>query len=314
MGTLVTTCVSNCLIAIQTWTKVRVGHVITLRYGDRVFLKALDVTDCVNFDALLASSERTDPHISNNLPRERTFVRRALAGKCKTMADVSCLPDNEPDKMIPIPQSDSPPLRPRHIVPRRRPLYHFSEKTSKSSEAVKIEPTDGEITIKEEIDFANTDGEDLWLGSQPARQPARKPARKRPLSPSSSSSSRRSPSPNPTFGLSANNPIDIDDSEEDDMSEVQWPTDFYAVDIVHGFDKCEKARCARAGVGKTFESIFQVPFRSTTYYNHRHHWESAPQRCRDKALAAGHTPDGLWTSFLRSSRPAEKKVAKRTKA
>jgi len=167
---------------------------------------------------------------------------------------------------------------------------------------VKIEPTDSQITIKEEVG-----SEDFWLGSQPACQ--------RPLSPSSSSS-RCSPSPGNPISMSVNNPINVDDSEEDDMVEVQWLTDFYTVDIVHGFDKCERARHARVGVGKTFESIFQVPFCSTMYYNHRHHWESAPQHCRDKALAAGHTPDGLWTSFLCSSHShsAEKKVAKCTKA
>ena len=268
--------------SIRTWTKVPIGHVITLRRGDRIFLKALNVSECVTFDALLASSERTDPHISKNLPRERAFVRHALAAKQDTFVEVLGS-DNEIDDVTPLPcQFKCPPSR---------PLRKFSQTHISRPSSVHVKVEDAGITIKEEIDLTITDDDDLPV-----------PSRKRPLSTSSAGSSyHHSPSPS-------------DQDQDDDANVRVWPADFYTVDIVRGFDKCEQARRARQGVGKAFTAVFQVPFRSTTYYNHRQNWELAPQRCRDKALAAGRTPDGLWTTFLNSSRHEERRAKKRTKA
>ncbi|KAF8347655.1 hypothetical protein F5887DRAFT_1072023 [Amanita rubescens] len=270
--------------SICTWTKVPVGHVITLQCGDHIFLKALNVSECVTFDALLASSEHTDPHISKNLPRECAFVQHALAAKQDTFVEVLGS-DNEIDDVTPVPcQFKCPPSH---------PLCKFSQTHTSGplSVCVKVEPMDTGITVKEEIDLTITDDEDLPV-----------PSRKRLLSTSSAGSLyRHSPSPS-------------DQDQDDDANIRVWPANFYTLDIVCGFDKCEQARRAQQGVGKAFTAVFQVPFCSTTYYNHRQNWELAPQCCRDKALAAGHTPDGLWTTFLNSSRQEERRVKKRTKA
>ena len=63
---------------IGTWTKVQVGHVITLKDRDHVFLKGLQVSDCPGFDNLLSDSQSRRPHFMNNLPQERAFVRKEL--------------------------------------------------------------------------------------------------------------------------------------------------------------------------------------------------------------------------------------------
>jgi hypothetical protein len=52
---------------LGTWAKVRIGHVITLKEGDRVFLKGLDVSTCANFDRLLSLSNRQVLNFMNNL-------------------------------------------------------------------------------------------------------------------------------------------------------------------------------------------------------------------------------------------------------
>jgi hypothetical protein len=95
-----------------------------------------------------------------------------------------------------------------------------------------------------------------------------------------------------------------------------WPSSFYVVDIVHGFEKCEVTARGRKSVEEAFIKCFQVPFRHTTFYTHRRHWEVASQACRDEALRAGRTPAGTWTTFLeRSRKPAmvKKKNKKRVK-
>lgn len=74
------------------------------------------------------------------------------------------------------------------------------------------------------------------------------------------------------------------------------------VDIVRGFEKCEEARRGRRSVKQTFLKHFKVPFRSTTLYNHRRHWDKASAALRDEALCAGRTSAGLRATFLDRSR------------
>ena len=89
-----------------------------------------------------------------------------------------------------------------------------------------------------------------------------------------------------------------------DEDTFKWPRDFYAVDIVRGFDKCEAAsrNSKKKKVAAIFEGQFGVPFKKSTYYLNQERWLKAPQASRDKALAAGKTRDGLWTAFLDDSK------------
>jgi hypothetical protein len=78
-----------------------------------------------------------------------------------------------------------------------------------------------------------------------------------------------------------------------------WPSDFYAVDIVYGFEKCDSTSRVHGNVEGTFEAIFKTPFRRTTFYKHRKTWLTAPSAARDAALKAGRTSEGLWVYFLK---------------
>ncbi|KAF8219142.1 hypothetical protein L208DRAFT_1342984 [Tricholoma matsutake] len=58
-------------MTICTWTTVWIGHVITLRDGDQIFLKWANVIDCLNFDDLLSGSQGHKPHFSSH---DHTYV------------------------------------------------------------------------------------------------------------------------------------------------------------------------------------------------------------------------------------------------
>ncbi|KAF8057808.1 hypothetical protein FPV67DRAFT_1401177, partial [Lyophyllum atratum] len=63
---------------ICTWTKAKLGHVVTLKEpGDRIFVKGLNVSDCVDFDTLLANSSKKNGgfHMRHHLTQERAHVR-----------------------------------------------------------------------------------------------------------------------------------------------------------------------------------------------------------------------------------------------
>ena len=108
------------------------------------------------------------------------------------------------------------------------------------------------------------------------------------------------------------------ETDDSDDPLPAWPTEFYVVDIVHGFEKCEEARCGRRSVKQAFLKYFKVPFRSMAFYNHRWHWDKASAALRDEVLRARRTPAGLWATFLDRSRaeamgPVDKRKKKKTR-
>ena len=62
-----------------------------------------------------------------------------------------------------------------------------------------------------------------------------------------------------------------------------------------------------------FQQFFNVPFKSSTYYNHKARWLQAPRDVCDQALAAGWEEDGWYLKFIAAFPPkdADLKVAKR---
>ena len=88
-------------------------------------------------------------------------------------------------------------------------------------------------------------------------------------------------------------------------AEFAWPSDFYAVDIAYGFERCESASRVHGNVEETFEAIFKTTFRRTTFYKHQKIWLAAPSAARDAALKAGHSSEGLWGYFLKQCRELE---------
>jgi len=109
--------------------------------------------------------------------------------------------------------------------------------------------------------------------------------------------SSRSPSLPSTPSLSLDG-----DKSSDDSLHPSWPADFYVVDIVQGFKKCDEAHCGQRSVAEVFIKCFKIPFWRTTFYNHRQHWDNVPAAIHDKALHAGRNSAGLWTTFLNHAR------------
>jgi len=76
-----------------SFTRVWVGHVVVVKEGDHVFLKALDVVNCVVFNQQCErfGSKATEGfHLRNDLPKERKSVRDAIvAGQLRTLPKVA---------------------------------------------------------------------------------------------------------------------------------------------------------------------------------------------------------------------------------
>jgi hypothetical protein len=291
--------------AIHTWSKVPIGHIITLTPGEHIYLKGYDVSNCQEFDRLLSASQHAgEPHFSKNLPYERTYVRQTLKAKAKTTQKAG----NTPSYVLSSESEDGgegdedwsnarskitqrPPTMPRQPVAsssrsvnvKMEPNDTTLVASSSRSVVVKVEPTVIDLTMSDEED------DTIHIPT------VHKRARSNSFS-SHSSSASVSPSPS-TPCLSIN---ETEDNSDDPLP--AWPTEFYVIDIVRGFEKCEEARRGRRSVAQAFFTHFKVPFRSTTFYNHRRHWEKASAALRDDALRARRTPAGLWTKFLDRSR------------
>ena len=160
---------------------------------------------------------------------------------------------------------------------------------------VKVEPT--------VIDLMISDSES---DAQPVTM-----TRKRARSSNSLSPSPSTPSSSPRSST--------DDAYDTDDHLPAWPSAFYVVDIVRGFEKCEAADRSRKSVKEAFTKCFCIPFRHSTFYVHRRHWKVASQACRNEALCAGCTPAGTWMAFLERTcgklvQEKKKKNTKRVKA
>lgn len=134
--------------------------------------------------------------------------------------------------------------------------------------------------------------------------------RKRQPTAGSESFSDSEPSSSPQSpGNSAESPICLDDS--DDGAVLVWPSDFYVIDIVRGFKSCDQARREGKSVGEAFTLFFDVPFKSSTYYDNRGRWDhAAPQATCDQFVAAGRTSEGQWNQFKKATRGVKAAVTR----
>lgn len=138
-----------------------------------------------------------------------------------------------------------------------------------------------------------------------------------------SDSSKSSPCPEPltagrSAGTSNNNAIVIDSNLDGDVKQVhhcccmespgtltkfsfiklQWPRDFYTIDIVACFTQAEAAKEQGGTIRSAFDDCFpDVPFRAPTYYENRQRWNTASSTTWEKFTSLGRTQDGLWKNF-----------------
>jgi hypothetical protein len=91
---------------------------------------------------------------------------------------------------------------------------------------------------------------------------------------------------------------------------AKFPSSYYAVDVHTAFQFKSVNKLA---VDTQFESFFQLPWKSSTYYYHKSRWLSVPWDARDKAVNAGCTDAGQYSKFF-TAQPAkdgELRAAKR---
>ncbi|KAF8436850.1 hypothetical protein L210DRAFT_3505619 [Boletus edulis BED1] len=92
---------------------------------------------------------------------------------------------------------------------------------------------------------------------------------------------------------------------------AKFPSSFYAVNLHKAFSTFKATN--RLRLETQFENFFQLPWKSSTYYNHRARWLNVPHDARDNAVTAEYTEDGQYSRFLavHAAKDAEVKAAKR---
>ena len=95
-----------------------------------------------------------------------------------------------------------------------------------------------------------------------------------------------------------------------ELATAKFPTSFYAVDIHAAFHFKPENKLT---VESQFERFFGVPWKSSTYYDHKARRYNALQDARDRAIMAGYSDAGHYSSFLKAhpAKDAQLKVAKR---
>lgn len=264
--------------SIHTWSKVPVGYIVTLKPGEHIFLKGYDVTRCRDFDHLLSASQQRDLHFFKNLPHERAQVRQALKGKKVSMASDNDISDDDEGE-----RKD----RPWHHLKKttRPPLAPSRYKVKPSDSMVDLAPSDSD------------DGSCTWPSrpvATPCTQPPQPIVKQEPKIidlteddvkddlPAPVRKKRARPSSSPSLPSTPRLSPDGTDESSDDSPVPAWPADFYIVDIVQGFEKCDEACRGQRSVPEAFVKCFNVPFRRTTFYNHRRHWDKAPAAIHDQ--------------------------------
>ena len=90
---------------------------------------------------------------------------------------------------------------------------------------------------------------------------------------------------------------------------AKFPSSFYAVNTHHSFSFEQQGNLT---LEMQFQDFFDIPFKSSTYYDHKMRWLQAPRDARDRTLAAGYEQDGMYSKFMAAypAKDAELKAAK----
>jgi hypothetical protein len=276
--------------SIHTWSKVLVGHIITLKAGKHIFLKGYNVNNCQDFDCLHTASQVSKPHFSKNLSHEHASVWQAL--KEKRVWKAGRIMSNDGETEEDQAQASS------KIMPWPL-MLPWQFKVEPSDFALGLVASDRDSTSHH---MAEPTFIDLMMSDAEDAMPAPTKRRCAHFLPS--------PSPSPSVLTPCSSPNETEESSDD--GPPAWPAVFYVVNIVQGFERCDEAHLEQRSVQKAFFKCFKVPFWSMTFYNHHWNWDNASAASQDAALCAGHTSDGLWTTFLkRSHAEVDKKRKKR---
>ncbi|KAG2125807.1 hypothetical protein DEU56DRAFT_983117 [Suillus clintonianus] len=317
----------------RAWRGIHQDHMITLQsHEESLILRASDVTDCAGLDLLLRS--RADPIVPNirehlhadrasvrtsNRAHEPSFVEPqqaelALPARLRLPPPSPVLPTSSSELEVeillerassdePTPSTSNTKLSQSPVHPPASPHRRLVRYESVEIVHPVFSPLASQAASKPDTWTWDISPSPLHLSQSPSSwhpspsPPARSPSPRRLEPPPSSLT------PPPTrgsawtsHGSTPSDAIDLDDVKV-------WPADFHVVNVVEGFRRCEIARKSRrVSVQKAFESYFGVPFKKTTFHEHRTRWFKAPQALCDKYLEARRTDRGLWSAFMREYR------------
>jgi hypothetical protein len=286
------------------WTKVQLGYVIAVKEQERIFLKALGVTDCVDFNLHFDPKGKAKAlsHMRDQLSQQRSEVRNRYKqrGYPQTPQSVISISDSD----CGTPNADQlPTFTPRSIVNisddecadeghadqlptfTPRSIVDISDDDEDDDEvphpSMIATATRQRVVVKMEETAAAANRQVVVKMEDADQLPPRK---------------RRhvTDSPTPT------SPRSYRDGAGG--ASLSWPADYYVVDVVEGFLQCASAREARVSVGGTFTQMFGKPFNRTTFYQNRQIWESTPKHIRTRCKNAGRTKEGLWSHFMAERR------------
>ena len=282
--------------ALGTWVNVNIGHVIELKEGARVFLKAGHVIDYPDFNKLL--KPESTPHLRYKLPEERCELCERYQSNAKASKNgkaVRCTPSSEDGDS----NNDKPPHSQRQFRKQTLPPSF-------------LQPSPSPLDTREE-DVIELSSNDCSSGpSQPVRK-RRASNQGSPLAPKRRNKSGphinmstsiieltddSDSSPSPSTAVM----VKVETSSSDAVVvTLQWPADFYAVDIITFFSACEKNPSIRTET-LFYEYFPNTPYRRSTVNENRLRWKRAPQNLRDSILKVKHTGDGKWSVFQKNTR------------
>lgn len=307
------------------WTTVKLNHVIELKDTPRVFIKAIHVQDCQDFlKFLLLSSPSfaTSPNIRTNLAGERAYVKKKMVDHELSQTKKTRFLQNK-HSLSPESFSSTPKRQrilseeastPSSIPETPLPAPKFTRKWISSSKRVVKKKILAATQERELMESYDSDSGLEFTDPFPFSDPFPVPSISQSTSAGSGSTPSKTSSITPSLQViikreevNPTNPLEpfvIPSTRVSKIKRPRWPADFFAVSIVNFFDQIEDNASDRK-VRSLFEQHFGqwVPFKKTTFYEHRRRWETATPDAKHAVLAAGHTQAGCWINLM-STTPA----------
>ncbi|TFK49845.1 hypothetical protein OE88DRAFT_1646242 [Heliocybe sulcata] len=274
----------------RTWFTICIGHTVDVRaYKQHLFLHATSVTKCLDLSHLYgAAMVEMKPHLRLHLPEERRAVRRA-SESLSVYSEASSSKGRRDDD-----SGDWPRRKFRAVSSPTSPVgLGLSLGSRLTSFSPSLSPSSMPLS---------------WSPSPSAMEPLRLPAVE-----------------HETTALLPPAAADVVSHHEfagDSLSPAsfayfrRWPQDFHACDIQSAFVELNVLARHGHAIGTAFTQRFGVPFKSSTFYDHRDRWLSASQEVRDNAVKAGLTEAGLWSAFMKltSGNESDRKARKKKRA
>ncbi|KZP29407.1 hypothetical protein FIBSPDRAFT_884843 [Athelia psychrophila] len=283
----------NALVGM--FARVKVGHVMTFKEKEHVFLKAIGVTTSTQFnercEVFGSKDAQPSPHFRDSLPAQRntssrplsrltSALRNELQGKGKAQGSV-----------------------PGHLREFRRAPNHQCIETSQT-QVLEPSPTpsppEPPITMLSVED--GNDGDDDELnpdGSSPGNQ------QECPINVDTLEDSCNQLS---SYSSQDEGSMQDEEASEEDLSteEIEvskiWPSDYYVVDMVQSFRNISDYTKDGHKVMEAFGFEFlDNKFVSSSFYDHVRCWKLASQASKDVALAYGRSRVGLWSAFMENN-------------